>query len=165
MAATRDIVATYRGPGQVMQRLLAQGQREDRALIYLMVGCLLVFVGQTPALARQAFVSGQELNILLGGSLMALIFVMPLLLYALAAVIWLIARVCGSKVTGFGSRLVLFWAWLAAAPITLLRGLTLGFVGPGLEATLVEVVWLACFAWFWLAGFRAASADGAAEAA
>ena len=44
MSALTDIAATYRGPGGVLRRLLARGQREDRALAILMAGCALVFV-------------------------------------------------------------------------------------------------------------------------
>ena len=54
MAVTRDIVATYRGPGRVVARLLAMGQREDRALAFVMGFCVIAFVAQLPALARRA---------------------------------------------------------------------------------------------------------------
>ena len=71
MSVTADITATYRGPGRVMAKLLAMGQREDRALALLMAGCAVVFIAQMPRLAREAHLSGQELNILLGGALLA----------------------------------------------------------------------------------------------
>ena len=51
MAVTTDIVATYRGPAAVIRKLLAQGPREDRALVYVMAGCLIVFVAQLPVTA------------------------------------------------------------------------------------------------------------------
>ena len=93
MAATRDIMASYRGPGRVMHRLLEGGVREDRALIYLMIGCLMVFVGQTPRLARQSYVTGEDLGMLMGGTLMAWLFIAPLLLYLLAWLVYLAARI------------------------------------------------------------------------
>lgn len=159
MAATRDIVATYRGPGKVMRRLLARETREDRALIYLMLGCLLVFVAQTPRLAREAFETGQELNALLGASLMAWVFIMPLLLYLIAGITLIVARLLGSKISSYGTRMALFWALLATSPIMLLWGLTAGFVGPGTEMTLVGIIWCAAFLWFWISGFRAAAKE------
>ena len=58
MAATREIVASYRNPAAVIVRLLGQGTREDRNLIYLMVACLIFFVAQTPRLARESFIDG-----------------------------------------------------------------------------------------------------------
>lgn len=157
MAATRDIVASYRGPGRVMRRLLEGGVREDRALIYLMIGCLMVFVAQTPRLARQSYVTGEDLGMLMGGTLLAWMFIAPLLLYFLAWVVYLVARILHASITVYGARLSLFWALLASSPLILLWGLTAGFVGPGIEMTLVGVVWLAVFLWFWIAGFIAAA--------
>ncbi|MFK7835760.1 MAG: YIP1 family protein [Sulfitobacter sp.] len=160
MSATQDIVATYRGPGKVMRRLLGQGVREDRALIYLMIGCLMVFVAQTPRLARQAFETGEDLQMLLGASLMAWLFIAPLLLYLIAAITGLIARVLPGGLSSYGARMALFWALLASGPIMLLWGLTAGFIGPGVELTLVGSVWAAAFFWFWIGGLIAASKEG-----
>ena len=71
MPVTRDIAATYRGPRKVMQRLLDMGQREDRALIFVMAACVITFIAQWPYLARRAHLEDVELNGLLAGSLMA----------------------------------------------------------------------------------------------
>lgn len=156
MAATRDIVATYRGPSRVVRRLLDAGPREDRALIYLMVGCLMVFVAQTPRLAREAFVTDGNLQMLLGASLLAWLFIAPLLLYGLGALTYVIAKPFRRQITSYGARVALFWALLASSPIILLWGLTAGFVGPGIEMSGVGFVWFAVFIWFWVGGFRAA---------
>lgn len=160
MAATRDIVATFRGPGKVVRRILGQGPREDRALIYLMVGCLMVFVAQTPRLARQAFETGEDLRMLMGASLMAWLFIAPLLFYVLAGVIGVIARLLRQNISSYGARLALFWALLASCPIMLLWGLTAGFIGPGIEMSLVGGLWCAAFIWFWVAGMIAAGKEG-----
>ena len=159
MAATRNIVATYWGPGKVMRHILGQGPREDRALIYLMIGCLMVFVAQTPRLAREAFETQEELSMLMGASLMAWLFIAPLLLYVLAGVTYFVARALRRKITSYGARMALFWALLASSPIMLLWGLTAGFVGPGPQMTGVGFIWFAAFMWFWIAGFRAAAAE------
>lgn len=135
-----------------MRGLLAMGQREDRALAYLMGACVLTFVAQLPRLAREAHVTGQELDMLMGGSLLAWLFIAPLVFYVLAAVARLIGRVLGGKGTGFGARLALFWAFLAASPLVLLHGLTAGLVGAGPALQLVGLVWCAVFFWFWTAG-------------
>lgn len=157
MAATRDIVASYGGPGKVVRRILEEGAREDRALIFLMIGCLLFFVGQTPRLAREAFETEQDLGMLMGASLMAWIFIAPLVLYLLAGLTYLLAKAFRSAITAFGARLALFWALLASSPLVLLWGLTAGFVGQGLELTLVGLLWFAIFMWFWIGGFLAAA--------
>lgn len=157
MSATRDIVASYGGPGRVVRRMLDEGMREDRALIFLMIGCLLIFVGQTPRLAREAFETEQDLGMLMGASLMAWIFIAPLILYLLAGLTYLIARIMRRGISPLGARLSLFWALLASSPLVLLWGLTAGFVGPGLEMNLVGILWFAVFMWFWIGGLVAAA--------
>jgi hypothetical protein len=159
MAVTSNISATYRGPGRVMKRLLAMGHREDRALAYLMGGCAVMFAGQLPRLAREAHLEGTDLNMLMGGALMGWIFVAPLALYCVAALSHWIAKLFRGKGTHYGARLALFWALLAASPLFLLNGLVAGFIGPGLELTLVGSIWLACLLWFWLRGLQVAEQE------
>ncbi|MFP4274876.1 MAG: YIP1 family protein [Paracoccaceae bacterium] len=152
MPLTTDIVATYRAPGAVIGRILARGQREDRALAILMAGCALVFVSQWPRLAREAHLESTDLDPLLGGALMAWLFIAPLLLYALAALSHLLARVFGGQGSWFGARLALFWALLASAPLVLLHGLLAGLAGDGPGLRIVGALWLVTFIWFWIAG-------------
>lgn len=156
MPVTSDIVASYRGPGRVMARLLAMGQREDRALAILMAGCAVVFVAQLPRLAREAHVTGQELNMLMGASLLAWVMIAPLLFYVLAALSHLLARLLGGRGSWYGARLALFWSLLASSPLMLLHGLVAGFIGPGLESDIAGALWLAVFLWFWLFNLRRA---------
>jgi len=156
MAVTSDIAATYRGPGRVVRRLLQMGQREDRALAFLMAGCVLVFVAQMPRLARQAHETGQELNMLMGASLLAWVIFAPLLIYAIAALSHVVARLVGGRGDWYGARLALFWALLAAAPVLLLHGLVAGLIGPGTALDTVGGLALGVFLWFWLAGLRQA---------
>lgn len=152
VSLSQNIVSTYKGPGRVVSGLLQMGQREDRLLAYLMGACVLIFVAQTPRLAREAHLTGQELNMLMGASLMAWIFIAPLLMYAIAAIARGVARVLGGKGSMYTSRLALFWALLAASPLILLHGLVAGFIGPGLELQIVGLVWFLVFVWFWGAG-------------
>ncbi|WP_424986174.1 YIP1 family protein [Microbulbifer sp. S227A] len=151
MPVTSDITATYRGPRRVMRRLLSMGPREDRALAILMGACLIVFVAQMPRLSREAHLTGQELNMLLGGALLGWIFIAPLMLYALAGLSHLIARLIGGRGSWFGARLALFWSFLASTPVLLLHGLVAGFIGPGPGLQAVGLIWLVVFAWFWIA--------------
>ncbi|MBD0866132.1 MAG: YIP1 family protein [Rhodobacteraceae bacterium] len=156
MTVTSDITATYRGPGKVMTRLLKMGQREDRVLIFLMAGCIVIFIAQLPPLARKAHLTGQELNMLLGGALLAWVTIAPLLLYGIATLTHLIARAIGGKGSWYGARLSLFWSLLASSPLLLLHGLIAGFIGPGPALWGVEVLWFCIFGWFWLATLRRA---------
>ena len=156
MPVTTDIVATYKGPRRVMRRLLEMGTREDRALIILVAGCVVMFIGQWPKLAREAHLTDQALNPLLGATLMAWVFVAPLLFYALGLASHWAARALGGKGTAFGARLALFWALLAASPLVLLNGLVAGFVGPGAALQAVGIAWCVAFFWFWIAGLTEA---------
>lgn len=152
MSVSRDIAAMYRGPGRVVARFLANGPREDRALAYLMGACGLMFIAQMPPLARRAHVTGEDLNMLLGGALLAWLFIAPLFFYVLAWFAHLVARLLGGSGAFWSARLALFWALLAAAPLMLLLGLVGGFIGSGVEQRLVFFGWLGAFLWFWGAG-------------
>lgn len=160
MPVTQNISATYKGPGKVMRRLLAMGEREDRVLAYLMAGCAVMFVAQWPRLARQSHLNGEELNMLLGASLMAWLFLAPLMLYCLAAASHMVAKLFRGTGTFYGARLALFWAMLAASPLVLLNGLVAGFMGPGIELQLVGFLWFAVFMWFWIGGLLASERGG-----
>jgi len=152
MSVVADIAATYLGPRRVIRRILAAGVREDRALVTLLAGCAVVFMAQWPRLSREAHLSGEDLNIQLGGALFAWLFLMPLVLYALALLSHWALRVTGGQGAPFAARMALFWALLASAPVMLFWGLVAGFVGPGPGLSAVGAIWLAAFLWFWLAG-------------
>jgi len=152
MPVTTDIVATYRGPRRVVRRLLDMGVREDRALMILVGACIVVFVGQWPRLAREAHLTDQALNPLLGGALLGWVFIAPLLFYVLALVSHGVVRLARGHGTAYGARLALFWAFLAASPLILLHGLVAGFVGAGAGLQLVGIIWCGVFGWFWLSG-------------
>lgn len=154
MPVTTDIVATYRGPRRVMRRLMAMTPNEGRALAIVMSACLVVFIAQWPRLARVAHLNDQEINPLLGGALMAWVFIMPLVLYALAFLSFLVLRIFSARTSGYGCRLALFWAVLAVSPLFLLNGLVAGFIGAGAGLQLIGFVTLLVFMWFWLANLR-----------
>jgi len=154
MSIMADIAATYRGPVAVLRRRLA-GAGEDKALAVLMAGCVLLFIAQWPRLSREAYLTGGEVQVMIAGALLALVFILPLILYALAALSHLVSRVAGGKGTPFKARMALFWALLAASPVLLLDGLTRGFIGPGVQAQITGAVALAAFLWFWISGLIA----------
>lgn len=155
MALTTDILASYRRPGDVVLRRAGGKVREDRALVTVMLACALIFVAQWPRLSRQAHLGDQDLEMLVGGSLLAWVFIMPLVLYALAALTRLVARIMGGRGTWYGARMALFWALLAASPLWLLWGLVAGFIGPGAALNLVGVFALGAFLTIWALGLWA----------
>lgn len=156
MPVAADIGATYRGPGRVMSRLMQAGTREDRALVYVMAFCGLAFVARLPGLARQAHLQGQELDALVGGTLLGVVFMMPPFLYLVAGLSHLVARAAGGQGSWYSARLALFWSLLASTPLILLHGLVAGFVGPGPALTGIGALWAIVFLWFWVSCLRRA---------
>ncbi len=159
MSVTLDIVRAHRRPRAVMAKLLGMGQREDRVLAMLMAACFVMFVAQWPWRAREAHETGQDLTDLLQNDMFGLIFVLPLMAYGFAALSHIIAKVLGGTGTWYGARLALFWSLLASTPLIVLAGLTKGFVGQGIENTIVGGVWFAVFLWIWLSSLWQAETE------
>lgn len=151
MTISTEIFATWRRPRAVFRARLAAGAREDRALAILMGACCLAFVAQWPALSRAAHLDPSvPLDARIGGALLGSVFLLPLLLYAIAAISRLVARSIGGKGSHFAARLALFWAFLCATPLMLLQGLVAGFIGSGTQLLVVGGATLAAFLWLWL---------------
>jgi len=72
-ADTRNYSWTsYRQPRCRCAAVVGQGPREDRNLNLSDGRCLILFVAQTPRLAREAHVTATELDMLLGATLMGM---------------------------------------------------------------------------------------------
>jgi hypothetical protein len=157
MSVTTDIKASYRGPGRVVARLMGQGRREGFALNILLFACIVMFVAQAPYQSREAhFNPDVPLMARMYWSAFLWIFLVPLLLYGFAAMVFGLARLAGRNITGYGIRLSLFWALLASSPVVLFLGLIAAFIGPSAGLQLVGMIWLLNVLWFWIAGMRAA---------
>lgn len=151
MAVSTDIVRSWTQPRKVIRARLDRGISEPQLLALLMGACLLLFVAQTPALSRAAFLDPSvPLEARLAGALMATLFLVPLIAYALAAISHLIARALGGKGQGIDARLALFWALLAISPAMLFQGLLAGFVGPSTGLTIVGLLVGVGFLTMWI---------------
>jgi len=113
MPVSSDIVRTYRGPRRVVRDLLSMGQREDRAIMWLMFGCLIVFISRLPALQREAVMAEGDFTRDAAYAFFGLMMLAPLLFYALAFVGRGIAYLLRGRPSGYGSRVALFWLGLA----------------------------------------------------
>ena len=158
MALTSDILATYRGPGKVLQSLLNRGRSEPFALSIVMAGCVVAFVAQWPRISRESYLTGDNGEGYLSyySAFIALVFIMPIVLYVLAAISHLGAQLLGGKGSGYSARMAVFWAFLASSPIFMLHGMVAGFIGPGTQLSAVGLLWLLVFGWFWISGLRQA---------
>lgn len=157
MAITQDILRSYRRPRQVMRSVLAAGQREDRALVFLVLACLLIFVSTLPNLSRQAHLDPSvPLEARIGGALLAWLCIAPLFMYVLAGVSHALAKVIGGKGSWYSARIALFWSLLVVSPVWLFYGLVAGFIGAGPALNAVGVVAIACFVYLWGANLREA---------
>ena len=156
MSIVMDILGSYRRPRATYRNRVGDAPREDRAIAVLMGACILVFVAQWPRLSREAFLSGEDVQMLIGGTLLGWVFIMPLVLYALGTLSHFVARLFGGRGTAYRARFALFWALLCAGPLWLLNGLVAGFIGPGPALSVTGLIALAAFLAFWSINWREA---------
>lgn len=160
MALVEDIWMTWRrGPSPVIARRLAEGPHEARFLAILMLGCALAWLSQWPRFRREAIegpLDGPDFGQLAGIGLFTWLMVLPLVFYLLAGLAHLASRGLGRSGPSWGTRLALFWAWLAAVPAGLLAGFAYGVSGPSLATNLLGVLWVGAFLWFWFVAQRTA---------
>ena len=147
------IMQSWWAPGRVVASL--RGAPERVLIVILMAAMLIFLIAQAPGHARAAHLDPSvPFEARMGGALLAVMFMMPLLAYALAEVVAFLSRLTPWPVASPDSRLALFWALLAVAPAMLLAGLVEGFVGPGAALSLVRVVAGFGFLVIWGAGLR-----------
>lgn len=156
MAVTTDIVRTWRAPGTVMKELLSQGRREDRAVAYVMIACLIIFISYLPRIQYNVINGQGDFQRDASYAFLMWVMVMPLFLYGLAAFLHFVSKIFRGKGTHFSARLALFWSLLASTPAMLLYGLVQGLIGPGLQANIAGGIWMVSFLWFTLQSFRVA---------
>lgn len=129
---------------------------EGTRLAVLMAAMLVFLIAQAPANARLAQLDPSvPFQARMGGALLAVLFMMPILAYALAALIAGLSRLTPWWLAPEDSRLALFWALLAVAPAMLLAGLVEGLVGQGPALTLVRAICGMGFLTIWGAGMSA----------
>ena len=155
MSVVQNIIYTYHKPQQVIAGLLDGVVSESRSLAILMGGCVSTFVSTWPALARQAHLESKDLTDLMGGALLAWVFIMPLVFYVLAMMLWGIQRVLLGRARMDQVRIVLFWSFFASLPFIFLHGLVRGFIGEGAAQKIVGFIWFAIIVWFVASGFNA----------
>lgn len=160
------VAGAYRDPRGAMARQMAGGPREPRALFHLMLAAGLLFVASLPNAIREA--GGLEIEDALSAAIAAhlfgYVFLLPLIAYAGAGLVHLVALGFGARGGFAGARAAVFWAMLLGGPIAL--GLAL--LGAGAEAATgrgqlpwVELLGYAGLGfWLWLFAASLAEAEG-----
>lgn len=134
--------------------------------MHLMLACALIFVAQWPRLARAAHLSDEvPLSGLLAGALFGWLFVAPLLLYGVAAVLHVAVHLMRRRSTMYSARAVTFWSLLAVSPLWLVNGLLVAAAGPGGAVSLFGIGVLAVFFYFLISGLREAALEPAGSPA
>ncbi|MFB2531725.1 hypothetical protein ACEYYA_06090 [Paracoccus sp. p3-h83] len=158
MSVVARMARMWIAPRRVAAEVMGLRLSEPAALATLLSACGLFFVAQWPGHARAAHLDPLvPLDARIGGALLATMFMLPLLAYAMAALSHLALWLAGRRgVDGLRLRVALFWAMLAVAPAMLLAGLVQGYIGPGPGLTLTRAVAGIGFGIFWAAGIAAA---------
>lgn len=126
---------------------------ESGKLMVLMIAMLIFLIAQAPGNARAAQLDPtMPFDARMGGSLLAVMFLMPLIAYAVATLLAFLSVLTPWRLSHEDSRLALFWALMAVTPAVLLSGLVAGLIGPGLELTVTQVISGVGFIWIWGAG-------------
>ena len=155
----------WRAPRALMASEMARGPSEGRALVHLMLACALLFVASLPNAIRAS--RGLAIEDAVEGTVSAHLFgylaLAPLLAYAFAAAIHLIARAFGAR-GGFGAaRAAMFLSLLLAAPLAIalaLLGAIAEAAAPGLLPWLVPLRYAVLAAWVWFFAASLAEAEG-----
>lgn len=147
------ILQSWWAPRRVVRGLARMPERVK--LVVLMAAMLIFLVAQAPMRAREAQLDpSMPFEARMGGALLAVMFLMPLIAYTVAGLVSLLSRATPWRLDQGGSRLALFWALLAVAPAELLSGLVAGLIGPGLPLSLTRVLTGIGFVMIWGAGIR-----------
>lgn len=148
------VLQSWVAPRRVVRSL--RDMPEPVLLVVLLVAMLIFWLSQAPGHARGAALDPtMGLGARLAGSGLAVMFLMPLVAYGVAQLVALASRLTPWRLAPQASRLALFWALLAVAPMMLLSGLTAGFVGPGPALTLTRLLAGFGFLGIWAGGIAA----------
>lgn len=156
MSVTDEIFRSWRSPRSVIRRQLPT-ITEARALSYLMMACVFIVIAQAPRIARQAhFDPDIPFEPQMVAAALGIFAIVPAVAFLLSALSHLAARALGGQGSWLGARLALFWTLLALSPLVLLYGLVAGFIGPGVQLTLVGILLSAAFFIYWVLAWVAA---------
>ena len=127
--AVLRVARFFHDPRGSMRALLQSSPREARLLAYIVIASAILLLER---IARVLAEAGPDTNIAarVMEQTVSLIFFLPLLYYALAALGTGVVRMMGGPKSWYLSRAALFWAALVSAPVILLSGMAAIAAGP-----------------------------------
>ncbi len=152
MSLLSDIVAAYKAPKREMRRHIDNVIAEEQTLFFAMLFGGFSFLAQLPDIAKRAHITEQSLSAMTAAQFIASVFMMPLLMYGIAAISHFICARFGGQGDHIGARRALFWAAVVTAPVLLLSAVLNTFV-PDLRiigAVITSVV----FFWQWFSNLK-----------
>ena len=135
-----------------MKRHLDNGIREEQTLFFAILFGLLSYLSLLPALAKHAFLANESLSALAAAQFISSVFMMPLLMYGIAAVSHLILKYFGGQGDYIGARRALFWAALVTTPAILISSIVETYIGE-LSMSL-SVITTGIFIWQWVSNLK-----------
>ena len=135
-----------------MKRYLEDGIREEQTLFFAILFGLLSFLSLLPALAKHAFLTNESLSALAAAQFISSVFMMPLLMYGIAAVSHLILKYFGGQGDYIGARRALFWAALVTTPAILLTSISEAYFSE--ITTILSVITTMIFVWQWVSNLK-----------
>ena len=135
-----------------MKRYLEDGIREEQTLFFAILFGLLSFLSLLPALAKHAFLTNESLSALAAAQFISSVFMMPLLMYGIAAVSHLILKYFGGQGDYIGARRALFWAALVTTPAIFLTSIAEAYFSE--ISTILSVITTMIFIWQWVSNLK-----------
>ena len=135
-----------------MKRYLEDGIREEQTLFFAILFGLLSFLSLLPALAKHAFLTNESLSALAAAQFISSVFMMPLLMYGIAAVSHLILKYFGGQGDYIGARRALFWAALVTTPAILFTSIAEAYFSE--ISTILSVITTMIFVWQWVSNLK-----------
>jgi len=135
-----------------MKRHLENGIREEQTLFFAILFGLLSYLSLLPALAKHAFLTNESLSALAAAQFISSVFMMPLLMYGIAAVSHLILKYFGGQGDYIGARRALFWAALVTTPAILLTSIAEAYFSE--ISAILSVITTMIFIWQWFSNLK-----------
>ena len=135
-----------------MKRHLDNGIREEQTLFFAILFGLLTYLSLLPALAKHAFLTNESLSALAAAQFISSVFMMPLLMYGIAAVSHLILKYFGGQGDYIGARRALFWAALVTTPAILLTSIAEVYLSE--ISAILSVITTIIFIWQWFSNLK-----------